>query len=103
MFWKQLLLKLAGFGKALIGFLLPIIAKHGEQLLTAALPIALQIVASFDGSPGDGDAKRQLAVARLKNTLIAQGVATEQELGESTLNWIVETALQHLRATQPTS
>lgn len=98
MFWKNLLLKMLGFGKTLIAFLIPIVAKHTASLIDAALPIASEIVASFEVSNAAGSAKRDLAVTRLRAALVTEGHATATDLSASTLNWLVETALQKLRA-----
>ena len=93
---------LAGVGKNIAAFLLPIVQKHGAELLDQALPIALEIMQSYEANDAvDSSVKRQLAVQRLRDVLFKQGLATRQEIATSTLNWIVETALQKLRATQP--
>jgi hypothetical protein len=99
---KAWLLKLLGFGKTLIAFLLPIVARHTASLLDAALPVALEIVQTFEATPADGAAKRDLAVNRLRDALVREGHAAASDLSESTLNWLVETALQKLRSTAPT-
>jgi hypothetical protein len=98
MFWRNLLSRIIGFGKNLLAFIVPIVARHGAQLLEEALPIALAIVESYEARPTDGEMKREMAVAELKRALVAQGRATATELSTSLLNWIIETALQRLRA-----
>lgn len=102
-FFANLFSKALGIGKTLVSFLAPIVAQHGAQLLETALPIAATIVTSLESNGSDSDVKRSLAIAQLKTALLSQGAATEQDLTTSALSWMVETALQKVRATTPAS
>jgi hypothetical protein len=96
--FKKFLASIVGFGKQLIAFILPIVETNGAQLIETALPLALTVVQSVESSSADSTAKRDAAVAQLKTALISSGAATESALTTSTLNWLVETAVQKLQA-----
>jgi hypothetical protein len=100
MFWKNLWAVVTGAAAKVWAFIRPILAAHGASLTAAALPIALEIVRSFEDDPADGVAKRDLAAARLRDTLVREGLATYDDLSASLLNWFVETALRRLK-TEP--
>lgn len=86
--------------RSFISFIIPIAESDAGKIISAALPLALSIVQQIATQGLTGTAARDAAVAALKTQIVQQGLAAGQDLATSTLNFIVETALQHLKATQ---
>ena len=84
---------LTGASRTLIAFLLPILADSTARLLTALLPIALDVVSSLADSARTGAEKRERAADQIKAACVAAGIqATSQ-----TVNLSIELALAKLQ------
>ena len=88
----KLLFSLGGPAKAVLAFLLPILADNSAKLLAALLPIALDVVTSLADSSKSGSEKRAAAVDAIK----AQAIATGINATTSAVNLAVELAVQKL-------
>jgi hypothetical protein len=87
---------LTGASKTLISFLLPILASGTSQLLTALLPIALDVVAGLADSDKTGAKKRAKAADEIKAAAIQAGIAASTKA----VNLAIELALQKLEETK---
>ena len=83
---------LTGASKTVIAFLLPILATGTAQLLTALLPIALEVVAGLADSDKTGAEKRAKAADEIKAAAIQAGIAASTRA----VNLAIELALQKL-------
>ena len=85
---------LTGASRAVLEFLLPILADSASRLLADLLPIALEVVESLDDEKGTGREKRDWAVAQVRTAARRGGIAA----GASAINLAVEMAVARLRA-----
>jgi hypothetical protein len=104
--FKSFLSRLGAFFKGqftnLFNVLVPIVKGHAGQLIDQLLPIALGIVTQMAADNTMPSAqKRDAAAAAIKAAAISQGYATASDLATSTVNFLVELAVQHLNATSP--
>lgn len=83
---------LTGASKVVIAFLLPILATGTAQLLTALLPIALEVVAGLADSDKTGAEKRAHAADEIKAAALQAGIAASARA----VNLAIELALQKL-------
>ena len=83
---------LTGASKTLISFLLPILASGTASLLTALLPIALEVVAGLADSGKTGAEKRAKAVDEIKAAALQAGI----DASARAVNLAIELALQKL-------
>lgn len=91
--FKNLFLKLAGFGQSIVSFLAPIAASSAGKLLDQVLPIALGVVADVAKTRDLPNAKRDAAYEQLKGAAVAAGI----DAGTSVLNLAIELAVQRLK------
>lgn len=95
----SLLAKTFGISKALLEEILPILRDRSARLLAAAVPIALEYVvdAASRGSLSGSD-KANYVKSAVRAALIAEGIATAQEISGRLLNRINELALARAEA-----
>jgi len=80
---------LTGASKTLISFLLPILASGTAELLTALLPIAMDVVSGLADSSKTGAEKRAAAVDEIKAAALQAGIKATA----SAVNLAVELAV----------
>jgi hypothetical protein len=83
---------LTGASKTLLAFLLPILADGTSQLLTALLPIALEVVSGLADTDKTGSEKRAHAADEIKAAAISAGLNASTRA----VNLAIELALQKL-------
>ena len=88
-FMKNLIAKL-------LAFYLPILKQLAASGMAALLPVALEIVRSLVDAKIPSNEKFNLAVNRLKESAIQNGI----EASESLIRYTVESAVQKLKANQ---
>ena len=93
---KTLLAKLLGLTQAVLAFYLPVLKAIVASGMAALLPVALDIVRSLASADITSGEKRDLALNRLREAAINQGI----EASESLLRYTVESAVQKLKAGQ---
>ena len=92
----KLLAKLLGLTNAVLAFYLPVLKAIAASGMAALLPVALDIVRSLASADITSGEKRDLALNRLREAAINQGI----EASESLLRYTVESAVQKLKAGQ---
>jgi hypothetical protein len=94
---KTLLIKaigaITGASKSVIEFIIPILRESAASLLRELLPIAMEVVSSLLTSDKSGDEKRKLAVERIKDTAVKEGINASNR----TINLAIELALAKLK------
>ena len=93
---KTLLANLLGLTNAVLAFYLPVLKAIVASGMAALLPVALDIVRSLASADITSGEKRDLALNRLREAAINQGI----EASESLLRYTVESAVQKLKAGQ---
>jgi len=84
---------LTGASRTVLAFILPILADSTARLLTALLPIALEVVASLADSDKSGEEKRAEAVDRIRAAAISAGI----QASASAVNLALELAVAKLK------
>lgn len=84
--------------RAIVGFILPIAESHAGQLISQLLPVAQSIVSDLANQQLPSAQKRDTAVSQLRDEAVKQGWATASDIASSTLNLVVEMAVNHLNA-----
>jgi hypothetical protein len=87
--------------RAIVGFILPIAESNAGQLISNLLPIAQSIVADLANQQIPSAQKRDAAVSQLQDAAVKAGWSTASDIASSTLNLVVEMAVNHLNATAP--
>ena len=93
---KSLLIKaisaITGASKSVIEFIIPILRESATSLLKELLPIALDVVSSLLTSDKSGDEKRKIAVGKIKDAAVKEGINASNR----TINLAIELALAKL-------
>lgn len=93
---KALLVKaiaaITGASKSVIEFIIPILRESASSLLKEILPIALEVVSSLLSSDKSGDEKRKIAVEKIKDAAVKEGINASNR----TINLAIELALSKL-------
>lgn len=89
----KLLAKLLGLTQSVLAFYLPILKTVIASGMAALLPVALDIVRSLADAKISNEEKCDLAVNRLREAAMRQGI----EAGESIIRYTVESAVQKLK------
>lgn len=90
---KNLLAKLLGLTSSVLAFYLPVLKAILASGMAALLPIALDIVRQLATAQITSGEKRDLAINRLKEAALKQGI----EASESLIRYTVESAVQKLK------
>lgn len=93
---KNMLAKMLGVTSSVLAFYLPVLKAILASGMAALLPLALDIVRQLAAAQISSGEKRDLAINRLKEAALNQGV----EASESLLRYTIESAVQKLKADQ---
>lgn len=83
---------LTGASKTVLSFILPILRDSTSQLLSALLPIALDVVESLASSDKSGEEKRKQAADQIKAIAIQTGIAATSRA----VNLAIELAVEKM-------
>ena len=83
---------LTGASKSLIEFILPVLKDSASNILSAILPIALDVVKSLQDSSKSGAEKRSEAVDKIKSAAVKEGIDASNRV----INLAIELALNKL-------
>ncbi len=91
---KNIIAKILGISRSILDFFLPVFQTLIAGSLERLLPVALAIVTELATSSLSGNERKTIAVERLKQAAIREGVT----VSTSALNLLVESALANLKA-----
>ena len=77
---------------SVIEFIIPILRESATSLLKELLPIAMEVVSSLLTSDKSGDEKRKIAVDKIKDAAVKEGINASNR----TVNLAIELALAKL-------
>jgi len=99
-FFHDLFARFTSAVRTILGFVLPIAESDAGKIIADALPLATQIVTAVATQGLKGTTARDAAVEQLKTQITNQGLADVSSIAGSTLNFIIETAVNHLNSTK---
>jgi hypothetical protein len=84
---------LTGASRAVIKFILPVLRDSATSLLAEIAPIAIEVVKSLMDSPAAGNEKQRVAMERIKQLAISEGINASTRA----INLSIELALAQIK------